>query len=87
MSPSEPESGTSREDRWQHLVHTAFLLEEEDSASHAAGATPEPEERQRRVKVLLGSLLEVFPSSLDPVEDFEGYAVRRLAQSLLRTLG
>jgi hypothetical protein len=65
-----------REDRWQHLLHTAFLLEEEASL----------EERQRRVKVLLGSLLEVFPSSVDPVDDFEGYAVRRLAQVLLRTL-
>jgi hypothetical protein len=76
-----------REDRWQHLLHTSFLIEEEGNrAAQAAVATPDPEERQRRVKVLLGSLLEVFPSSLDPVDDFEGYAVRRLAQVLLRTL-
>lgn len=76
-----------REDRWQHLLHAAHLLEEEDRAAHATGATADLEARQRRVKVLLGSLLEVFPSSVDPVDDFEGYAVRRLAQVLLRTLG
>lgn len=75
-----------REDRWQHLIHTSFLLEEEDGGSQAAQGTPGREERQRRAKLLLGSLLEVFPSSLDPVEDFEGYAVRRLTQALLRTL-
>ncbi|QSQ19701.1 hypothetical protein JY651_30885 [Pyxidicoccus parkwayensis] len=75
-----------REDRWQHLVHTSLLLEEEDGAPQALEGLPAREERQRRAKLLLGSLLEVFPSSLDPVEDFEGYAVRRLAQALLRTL-
>ena len=75
-----------REDRWQHLLHAAFLLEEEDSAARARGDTTGMEERQRRVQRLLDSLLEVFPSSLDPVDDFEGYAVRRLAQVLLRTL-
>ncbi|MFP2904703.1 hypothetical protein ACLESD_06525 [Pyxidicoccus sp. 3LFB2] len=75
-----------REDRWQHLLHTSFLIEEAERAAHAVGGPPELEERQRQVKVLLGSLLEVFPSSLDPVDDFEGYAVRRLAQVLLRTL-
>lgn len=74
-----------REDRWQHLLHTALLLDD-DGATLALGGTPEREERQRRVKLLLGSLLEVFPSSLDPVDDFEGYSVRRLAQALLRTL-
>ena len=72
-----------REDRWQHLLHTSLLLDEEDGV---AQATPGREERQRRAKLLLGSLLEVFPSSLDPVDDFEGYAVRKLAQALLRTL-
>ncbi|RKH92521.1 hypothetical protein D7Y04_42605 [Corallococcus sp. AB038B] len=86
MSASELGNDTMREDRWQHLLHAAFLLEEEDSAARARGDTSGTEERQRRVKRLLDSLLEVFPSSLDPVDDFEGYAVRRLAQVLLRTL-
>lgn len=74
-----------REDRWQHLLHTSLLLDD-DGATLALGGASDREERQRRMKLLLGSLLEVFPSSLDPVEDFEGYAVRRLAQALLRTL-
>jgi hypothetical protein len=39
-----------------------------------------------RLQEVLDSLLEVFPSSLDPVEDFEGFAVRRLAQALRRQL-
>ncbi len=34
----------------------------------------------------LESTLEVFPSSVDPVEDFEGYAVRRMVQGLLAAL-
>jgi hypothetical protein len=75
-----------REDRWQHLLHTSLLLEEEEGVAPTVQGTPGREERQRRAKLLLGSLLEVFPSSLDPVDDFEGYAVRKLAQALLRTL-
>jgi len=31
---------------------------------------------------LIESALEVFPSSLHPVEDYEGYAVRRLLLAL-----
>ena len=71
-----------REDRWQHMVHAALLLEEQLGQQDLASA----QERRRRVQGLLDSLLEVFPSSLDPVDDFEGFAVRKLAQALQRAL-
>jgi hypothetical protein len=72
-----------RTDRWQSLVAGAFLLEEtltsKEAAVREAGAIP-PALRY------LESLLEVFPSSVDPLEDFEGYAVRRMALALRRAL-
>ncbi len=71
-----------REDRWQNMVHAALLLEEQVVAADPASA----QQRRRQVQVLLGSLLEVFPSSVDPVDDFEGFAVRKLAQALQRAL-
>jgi hypothetical protein len=56
-----------REDRWQHLL----------SAALSVGEAQEPgREMERRVT----SLLEVFSSDLDPVDDFEAYAVRRFVQ-------
>jgi hypothetical protein len=73
-----------REDRWQNMVHAALLLEEQVRGA-PPGRTPTPE-RRRQVQVLLDNLLEVFPSSVDPVEDFEGFAVRKLAQALQRAL-
>lgn len=54
-----------REDRWQHLVTAAALLEQGADADE-----------------LLASALEVFSRSVDPVEDFEGYAVRRFLLAL-----
>ena len=71
-----------REDRWQNMVHAALLLEEQVTSADPASA----QQRRRQVQVLLGSLLEVFPSSVDPVDDFEGFAVRKLAQALQRAL-
>lgn len=38
------------------------------------------------MRMYLRSVLEVFERDIDPVDDFEGYAVRRLATSLLRIL-
>jgi hypothetical protein len=38
------------------------------------------------MRMYLRSVLEVFDRDIDPVGDFEGYAVRRLATSLLRIL-
>lgn len=72
----------SRDDRWQNLVSRAFLLEEQLWATGAV-------ERANGLKAAvayLESTLEVFPSSVDPVEDFEGYAVRRMVQGLLAAL-
>jgi hypothetical protein len=63
---------TARTDRWQHLVSAAFHLDE----------TVSPE----RAVHLLDSALEVFPPTIDPVEDFEGYAVRRMLLALRRAL-
>ncbi|HSP78185.1 MAG TPA: hypothetical protein VLQ93_06630 [Myxococcaceae bacterium] len=71
-----------RDDRWQNVLQTAFHLEEQLSS----GRGDPPEENGRQVCALLDNLLEVFPSSIDPVEDFEGFAVRRLAQALRRAL-
>jgi hypothetical protein len=65
----------SREDRWTHLLTAAFLLEEGGAPSDAA-------ERAGHALGLIESALEVFPPGLDPVEDYEGYAVRRLLLAL-----
>jgi hypothetical protein len=72
----------TRNDRWQNLVSRAFLLEEQ--LRGAGGGTP-PNGLKAAVDYL-ESTLEVFPSSVDPVEDFEGYAVRRMVQGLLAAL-
>lgn len=61
----------SRDDRWQHLVTCAFALEEAPA-----------EARQVELARVLASVAEVFPRTLDPVEDFEGYAVRRFVLAL-----
>lgn len=71
-----------RDDRWQNLVTGAFHLDDELGSVRARGSVA----RRRLAVEYLDSILEVFPSDLDPVEDFEGYAVRRLAQSLRRAL-
>jgi len=72
----------TRNDRWQNLVSRAFLLEEQ---LRGAGGGAPPSGLKAAVDYL-ESTLEVFPSSVDPVEDFEGYAVRRMVQGLLAAL-
>jgi hypothetical protein len=72
----------TRDDRWQNLVTGAFNLDDELASVRVRGSVA----RRRLAIEYLDSILEVFPSDLDPVEDFEGYAVRRLAQSLRRAL-
>ncbi len=62
-------------DRWTHLVHGAFRLDE--APAHALPAA---------ARDYLRSVLEVFPRELDPADDFEAYAVRRLAMSVLRVM-
>lgn len=63
-----------REDRWQNLVNAAFLLD-----SGRAGALQD-------ATALVEHVLEVFGPTIDPVEDFEGYAVRRFALALREAL-
>lgn len=72
----------TRDDRWQNLVTGAFHLDDELGSVRSRGAVA----RRRLAIEYLDSVLEVFPADLDPVEDFEGYAVRRLAQSLRRAI-
>jgi hypothetical protein len=72
----------SRDDRWAHLVNTAFRLDEARSLERG--------ERIRSAIALIDSAIEVFPSSIEPIEDLEGYAVRRLllgVSELLRSAG
>jgi hypothetical protein len=64
--------------RWSHLVSLAFLLRQ-----HGDGTAPE---RARMIRECLDSALEVFPAETEPLEDFEGYAVRRLLLALRATL-
>jgi hypothetical protein len=75
-------SEQTRDDRWQNLVSRAFLLEEQ---LRGAQGSARPDGLKAAVDYL-ESTLEVFPSSVDPVEDFEGYAVRRMVQGLLAAL-
>jgi hypothetical protein len=60
----------TKDDRWSHLVSAAFQLE---------AARLEP-------VTLVDSALEVFDAELDPVRDFEGYAVRRFLLALRQVL-
>lgn len=62
-----------RQDRWQNLLQAALALEAQPSTVEA--------DRQQLL-MRLDSLLEVFHSSIDPVDDFEGYATRRLLLTL-----
>ncbi|WP_434391136.1 hypothetical protein [Melittangium boletus] len=64
----------THDNRWANLVNTAFLL---DQTPRRAG----PEGLQSTL-TMIQSALEVFPASIDPVDDFEGYAVRRLLLAL-----
>ncbi len=66
-------AGDLRQDRWQHLLSAALAI-------------GEAEDPRAEVDLRLASLLEVFPSELDPVDDFEAYAVRRFGLALRRAL-
>jgi hypothetical protein len=64
-------------ERWRHLCQTAFQLEDlREEGPAAAGAA----------LALVDSALEVFTSRIDPTDDLEGYAVRRLLLALRPTL-
>jgi hypothetical protein len=61
--------------RWAALTGGAFRLDELGQPSQAD------------VLAMLDTVLEVFDAKIDPVDDFEGAAVRRFALSLRRALG
>ncbi|HEX5749189.1 MAG TPA: hypothetical protein VFZ09_23360 [Archangium sp.] len=82
MSTDNPED-RGRTDRWQSLVAGAFHLDETLDSKEVPVDGPGAAAHALRY---LESLLETFPSSVDPVEDFEGYAVRRMLLSLRRAL-
>ncbi len=82
MSANEHD-GEGRTDRWTSLVTGAFLLEESLKATPSSSDARPP---GALAVSYLDSVLEVFPSSLDPIEDFEGYAIRRMALALRRAL-
>lgn len=82
MSTDNPED-SGRTDRWQSLVAGAFRLEEALGAKEGPGAGSGA---AASALFYLDGLLEVFPSSVDPLEDFEGYAVRRMVLALRHAL-
>ncbi|AKU90131.1 hypothetical protein [Vulgatibacter incomptus] len=67
-----------RDDRWQNLVHGSFNLCERLDQARRSGESVGLDD----ALAYLSSVLEVFPATLDPVDDFEGYAVRRMALAL-----
>lgn len=71
-----------REDRWANVARTAFLLNEQCTLQPDAPL----EARLVHVRAAIHSLLEVFPTGVDPLDDFEGYAFRRWVVSLDRAL-
>jgi hypothetical protein len=62
-------AGETRQDRWQHLL----------AAAHAIREAQEPRLEAER---WLDSIPEVFASDLDPVTEFEAYAVRRFVMAV-----
>lgn len=62
------------------MVSGAFLLEQ-----RLAGAKSQSD-RLKCIREYLATLEEVFPSSVDPVDDFEGFAARRMIRTLLEGL-
>lgn len=96
QNQSEKESSFDAisKNRWEHLIEIAFQLAEsidelDMGEAGAADQADEPQASRKRVAgalEALDALLEAFPGSIDPVEDVEGYGVRRMAVSLRRAL-
>ena len=74
MYPLQPE----RSDRWQSLIHASEHITFASSRDDFARS----QESGFVVLEQVRSLKEIFGPALDPVDDFEGYAVRQLLKSL-----
>lgn len=64
--------------RWQHLVNAAFAIDEARASRRAVDTA--------KLRTQIDNALELFPASLDPVEDFEAFAVRRMLLAISRAL-
>jgi hypothetical protein len=67
------------EELWMSLVRAAHSLEED-----VRDATPEA--ARERAFATVQTIVEIFPRTLDPFTEFEGYAVRQFAKALLAAL-
>ncbi len=72
--------------RWEHLIEITFQLSEEldllESGEEAAGR----DEKLAKARECLDDLIEVFGPEIDPIDDLNSYALRRLAVVLRRVL-
>ncbi len=62
--------------RWDHLVAQPFAIDDAPADSLL-----------EQTQAALASLDEVFPRSLDPIDDPAGYAVRRFVRAVGRLVG
>lgn len=64
-------------DRWHQMIDGAELV------STRIGQLEDcPQAHLDHAIEYLESVLEAFPSSIDPVQDLEGYAIRRMARAV-----
>lgn len=63
-------------EKWKHVIYTAEALSE---------MTRDPASIENVIKCL-DDIEEVFPKTLDPVEEFEGYALRQFSKALKSAL-
>lgn len=81
MNTKEPSISQSERDKkqwekWKHLIYAAETLSERGRNPHSI----------RKVVECLNSIEEVFPKTLDPIEDFEGFALRQFVKALKSSL-
>ena len=70
----------SRSGRWRNLLYGAQLLNE------SLLSAENPRQTVDLALVYLGSLQELFPKEIEPMDDFEGYTVREFAKALQQVL-
>jgi hypothetical protein len=73
------EGTSTRNDRWQHLC---LITERIDRLSAEIKQGQDRARAMAELDALLESVTEVFSKDVDPVGDFEGYAVRQLVKAI-----